>query len=271
MQNPLVGEIRLFAFTFAPNGWAPCAGQLLPISQNTALYTIIGITFGGDGKTTFALPDYSGLAPRGLQYCIAIQGIYPQGGGGVAVAGELALLPYSFAPPGWMNSAGQILPVDEDQPLFAALGARFGGDGETTFGLPNLTATPPPAPAGDGGSLYFISLFGAVGAPTALLGTVQLLPFASVPAGWAACEGQLLPIVQHQGLFSLLGTTFGGDGHTTFGLPDLRALPVPAGVQYCICVSASMPFAATPGQAEEADASRPAEGAGSHPTEEGNA
>lgn len=56
-QDQFVGEIRLFTCNFAPKGWAKCEGQLLPISQNTALFSILGTTYGGDGKTTFALPD----------------------------------------------------------------------------------------------------------------------------------------------------------------------------------------------------------------------
>ena len=245
MQDPFVGQIALFAFNFAPRGWLPCTGQLLPISQNVALYSVIGSAYGGDGKSTFALPDYRSIQPHGLQYCIALQGIYPEHGGGIAAVGELALLPYTFVPAGWMNCAGQLLPVDDNQLLFQLLGTRFGGDGETTFGLPNLTSTPPPPSpaAAAGSSLYFISLFGTFDVLTGFLAAVQLLPFEAPPRGWAACAGQLLPIAQNQALFSLLGTTFGGDGKTTFGLPDLRQQAVPAGTQYCICVSAPPPLA----------------------------
>ncbi|MCM3570956.1 phage tail protein [Neobacillus mesonae] len=60
MSEPFIGEIRLFAFNFAPVGWAMCNGQLLPIAQNTALFALIGTTYGGDGRTTFALPDLRG-------------------------------------------------------------------------------------------------------------------------------------------------------------------------------------------------------------------
>ena len=63
MSNPFVAEIRIFAFSFAPTGWALCAGQLLPISQNTALFSLLGTTYGGDGKTTFALPNLQGSSP----------------------------------------------------------------------------------------------------------------------------------------------------------------------------------------------------------------
>ena len=59
-MDPFVAEIRIFPFNFAPKGWAFCDGQLLPISQNTALFSLLGTTYGGDGKSTFALPDMQG-------------------------------------------------------------------------------------------------------------------------------------------------------------------------------------------------------------------
>jgi microcystin-dependent protein len=63
MADPFVAEIRAFGFNFAPTGWAQCNGQLLPISQNTALFSLLGTFYGGDGKTTFALPNLQGAAP----------------------------------------------------------------------------------------------------------------------------------------------------------------------------------------------------------------
>lgn len=63
MSEPFVAEIRIFAGNFAPRGWAFCDGQLLPISQNTALFSLIGTTYGGDGRTTTALPNLQGRAP----------------------------------------------------------------------------------------------------------------------------------------------------------------------------------------------------------------
>src|SRR5215204_157664 len=63
MADPFVAEIRIFPFNFAPKGWAWCDGQLLPLSQNTALFSLLGTTYGGDGKSTFALPDMQGNAP----------------------------------------------------------------------------------------------------------------------------------------------------------------------------------------------------------------
>lgn len=63
MADPFVAEIRIFPFNFSPKGWAWCDGQLLPLSQNTALFSLLGTTYGGNGKSNFALPDLQGRAP----------------------------------------------------------------------------------------------------------------------------------------------------------------------------------------------------------------
>jgi microcystin-dependent protein len=63
MADPFVAEIRIFGFNFAPTGWATCDGQILPISQNTALFSLLGTTYGGNGQSTFALPNLQGSAP----------------------------------------------------------------------------------------------------------------------------------------------------------------------------------------------------------------
>jgi len=63
MADPFVAEIRIFSFNFAPSGWAQCNGQLLPISQNTALFSLLGTTYGGNGSSNFALPDLQGRVP----------------------------------------------------------------------------------------------------------------------------------------------------------------------------------------------------------------
>ena len=63
MSDPYVAEIRMFAGNFAPRGWALCNGQILPISQFTALFSLLGTTYGGDGRSTFALPDLQGRTP----------------------------------------------------------------------------------------------------------------------------------------------------------------------------------------------------------------
>jgi microcystin-dependent protein len=66
MQNPFVGQITVYPYNFAPNGWAACEGQLLPISQFTALFSLLGTAFGGNGTSNFALPDLRGRVPLGI-------------------------------------------------------------------------------------------------------------------------------------------------------------------------------------------------------------
>jgi microcystin-dependent protein len=66
MAQPFLGQIEAFAFNFAPKGWARCAGQLMPIRQNQALFSLLGTTFGGDGRTNFALPDLQGRLAIGF-------------------------------------------------------------------------------------------------------------------------------------------------------------------------------------------------------------
>lgn len=73
-----LGTILFFAFPFAPMYWMSCDGQILQIAQNTALFSLIGATYGGDGKTTFALPNLNGASPLpAMKYYICTDGIYP--------------------------------------------------------------------------------------------------------------------------------------------------------------------------------------------------
>jgi microcystin-dependent protein len=74
MSEPFLGELRLVAFNFAPKGWAFCNGALLPINQNQPLFSLLGTTFGGDGRTTFGLPNMQGRVPIGFD-----DGAYPLG------------------------------------------------------------------------------------------------------------------------------------------------------------------------------------------------
>lgn len=79
-MDPLIGEIALFPFDYAPLSWMTCEGQLVAIGNYQALFQLIGTTFGGNGTSTFALPDLRPSLPMremGMRYCIAVQGIYP--------------------------------------------------------------------------------------------------------------------------------------------------------------------------------------------------
>jgi microcystin-dependent protein len=78
MTEPFIGQIQAFGFSFAPRGWALCQGQILPIAQNTALFSLLGTTYGGNGQTTFGLPDLRGRAAIGQGQGPGLQ-IYPIG------------------------------------------------------------------------------------------------------------------------------------------------------------------------------------------------
>ena len=76
--DALMGSIQLFSFLFAPTGWMSCEGQILQISQNQALFSLLSNTYGGDGRTTFGLPNLNCASPLpAMKYYIAVQGIYP--------------------------------------------------------------------------------------------------------------------------------------------------------------------------------------------------
>lgn len=72
MSSPFLGQLALFSFDFPPRGWAICQGQLLPISQNQALFSLLGTTYGGDGRTTFGLPDLRGRTPVSIGQSIVL-------------------------------------------------------------------------------------------------------------------------------------------------------------------------------------------------------
>lgn len=251
MLTPFLGEIVLYAFNFAPQTWSPCAGQLLPLSQNTPLFLLLKNQFGGDGVSTFALPDYRKVAPAGMQYCIALQGVQPTSAPRPANLGEIALLPYA-TPGSWLNCNGQWLTKSQYPDLFQIIGVTFGG-GFDNFKVPKLTTLAPLFPTGlppttqpvnrpaPTQSLYCISSGGALAPAPAFQGEVRLMPSWSVPAGWVPCNGQLLPINVNQAMFSLLGTTFGGDGRMKFALPNLSRIAVPTGLQYCINIGGTYP------------------------------
>ncbi|SFR75366.1 phage tail protein [Anaeromicropila populeti] len=78
MEEPFVGMIELFPYDFVPEGWALCAGQAMSIMQNQALYSLIGVKYGGNASTTFNLPDLRNAVPiPGMRFCISMQGLYP--------------------------------------------------------------------------------------------------------------------------------------------------------------------------------------------------
>jgi microcystin-dependent protein len=309
-------EIFTFAFDFAPGGTLAANGQLLSTTQYTDVYSIIGNTYGGNGTTTFALPNLGGITMIGtgqgpglgaeqlgvldgsssvtltrdelpshlggtsqafdnyqpslpVTYMICVAGIYPSRDGGGAthdIMGEVMPFAGNFVPRDYLPADGRLLSISQNTALFSLFGTTYGGNGTTTFALPDLrgrtiigassfdplgelvgsptvSLSNPQVPNGFTGvqpfanrepSLalnYVIALNGifpsrdppgSIDPNIPFLGEVMAFAGDFAPSGWALCQGQLLPISQNQALFALLGTAYGGDGRTTFALPDLR-------------------------------------------------
>ena len=135
MAEPFLGEIRLTGFPFAPKGWALCNGQFMSIAQNQALFAILGTTYGGDGRTTFALPDLRGRVPlhAGSQFTLG------QRGGEEAHTLTVAELPaHTHGAVASSNSADQASPVNN----FWANGNQNAYASSPNVGMSQRTTTP---------------------------------------------------------------------------------------------------------------------------------
>jgi microcystin-dependent protein len=149
MSDPFVAEIRIFPFNFPPKGWAFCNGQLLPLSQNTALFSLLGTTYGGDGKSTFALPDLQGSAPMqpGQGQGLSLRDLGEMSGS------ESITLLVSEIPLHTHNILASVDPADAQIPSpNATLARSSGGDAYTTT-TSGLVQMAPQALAPAGGSL----------------------------------------------------------------------------------------------------------------------
>lgn len=237
--EPYIGEICLFAGNFAPVGWALCDGSLLSISANRYLFQLIGTAYGGDGQTTFALPDLRGRAPIHMGQG---NGLSPrtlgERGGAEAVALQAGQLPtHSHTALAYGTVGNQ---TDPYQATWApSLLAQFSSNPANT--AMNATAI---LPSGTGFAHdnmppyqvlnFIIALEGIYPGPSttleAYLGQLNSFSFGIVPGGWAPCNGQVLTIAGNEQLFGVLGATYGGDGVTTFALPDLQGrMPMHSG------------------------------------------
>jgi microcystin-dependent protein len=192
-----IGQIANFAGNFVPSGWMAADGRLLQIQTNQALFSILGTTYGGNGITTFALPDLRGRAAVGAD------GTHQLGSTSGAESTTLnvsQLPPHDHTLPGGgvTGNTGGGQPVSNEQPSLA---------------LNYLIATaglfPSPSSAGFDQN-------------TPIIGQITEFAGNFAPSGWALADGSLLPIATNQELFSLIGTQYGGNGVTTFALPDLR-------------------------------------------------
>ncbi|HUN38947.1 MAG TPA: tail fiber protein [Acetobacteraceae bacterium] len=329
-----LGQVVLFAGNYAPGGYSVANGQVLSISQNPVLFSLLGTTYGGNGTSNFALPNLAGrtvvgtgqgsgltsrnlgstagattetlttneLPPYGgaaginngsqpvstLQPSLALNqgvvanGAFPSSTGTQATTPLVGqVLTYAGPlPTGEFAANGAQLPIIQQQALFSVIGNTYGGNFPVTFALPNLAARaatgagaaqgliaqalgqptgsesttltvanlpPQNLTLGNGTTdvvgggtpidlqqpslalQYIIAVQGlfptetsmlADGAP--FLGEISLFAGTVAPAGWEFADGQLLSIASNAALFSVIGDTYGGNGFTTFALPDLQ-------------------------------------------------
>jgi microcystin-dependent protein len=231
MLDPFVGNIVCYAFSMTPKGWLPCDGRLIPIQQNSGLFALLGNTFGGDGKTNFALPDLRSRVP------VHVSSSNPLGATGGTENETLTIATMPAHTHSWPASTG---PATQTAPTGNIL-ATSNPRGIAIYApANNLVDLDEHALSNTGGGAshsniqpvialnYCIAALGVFPATgfgpesDPFMGEVRLFAGNTVPTGWAACNGQLLAIAANQGLYSLLTTTYGGDGINTFALPDLR-------------------------------------------------
>lgn len=145
MADPFVAEIRIFPFNFAPKGWAWCNGQLMPLSQNTALFSLLGTTYGGNGKSNFALPDLQGRAPMhpGQGPGLSLHDLGETGGSETVTLLESEIPAHSHTLRAYRSD-----PADRFQPTGAVLARANNGNAYNTAA--NLVSMAPEslAPAG---------------------------------------------------------------------------------------------------------------------------
>lgn len=227
---PMIGQISLFPYDFAPRSYMFCDGTLLPIDDNFDLFRLLGNTYGGD-QNNFALPNLKAAAPPNLQYCMSLSGDFPTDNVSYnALLGETMLAPPKLAARNMMPAAGQSLLQSQYQVLNAYMGTRFGGDAQH-FSLPDVRSRAPH------GVQYLIAVQGDL--PERLrsrepfLGEILLLPYQRPTETLWICDGRRVSIAQNTALFTLLGIRFGGDGRNIFELPNLTSA-APTGYSYYI-------------------------------------
>jgi microcystin-dependent protein len=195
-----LGFVYDFAGNFAPGTSALAQGEVLRITSNIPLFSLLGTTYGGDGVTTFGLPDLRGRTTIGVGTGPGLSTRTL----GTAVGSATVTL-----------TTAQIPPHDHTLPGGGVTGTTGGGQPfsnvQPSLPLQQLIATTGVFPSRGGGS-----------ESAAFLGQVASFAGNFVPAGWMQADGQLLSIAQNPALFAVLGTTYGGNGTTNFALPDLR-------------------------------------------------
>ena len=208
IYEPFVGEMTMFAAGHGFPNATLAEGQTFAISQNTFLYSIIRTSFGGNGTSTFLLPDLRGRVPIGVGQGPGLTG---------RTFGEMAGVEYPTLTTNQMPSHQHTLPA---VPPIVRLSGATGSNQPQTLIQPSL------------GVKFIISTNGQIPSPSVqatnkMIGQIQLYAGTNLPAGWTLCDGQSLSVATYPALFSVISNFFGGDGVATFALPDLRGrIPV---------------------------------------------
>ncbi|MGO4497994.1 phage tail protein [Paenibacillus sp. 2RAB27] len=235
-----IGEIRMFGGNFAPYGWMFCSGQLLPISQNEILYSLIGTKYGGNGVSTFALPNLQSRVPMHSGNGIT----FAEQGGVEEVTLTVNQIPahsHAFGVSSKFGSTntpeGTVLARSTLNQFTDSVGATAstailgsaGGSQPHTNMQPYLAVnyiicTEGMFPSSGGGM-----------SDEPYIGEIRWVAFNFAPGGWQLCNGQTLALAQNQALFALVGTTYGGNGTTTFALTNLQSrIPLHMGAGHTI-------------------------------------
>ncbi len=235
---PVLSEVMLFApggsygWAQGPRGWTACDGKTMRITSNNALFETMHATYGGDGRNDFKVPHLNAESfvtgwdgKNALKFFMATEGAFPSTGQSnlLGDVGMIKMLAGTRPQGGWVNCDGQELSIASHQALFDTIGAKYGGDGTTTFALPKLNST---SLSPNGKAQKFVIATKTIGDDSdrePYYGQVVLFGGDTPPSGWVFCDGAEQSIDGNSALFSLIGTSYGGNGRQTFALPNLNA------------------------------------------------
>lgn len=242
-QDGILGEIRIFAGNFAPYGWALCDGQSLAIAGNSDLYSLIGTTYGGDGVNTFKLPNLNARVAVGAGTTSTSTYLIGQSGGASALTLSTSNLPphtHAIGFPLNLNTGTSDSPVAG---IPAATSANAYSNTNDSYMASDFVQTNSLSNYGFSQSFqnmqpsmtlnYIICLNGVYNDfSDAYCGEIKLMAYGgnNLPSNVIPCDGRTLSISTYSALYSLLGVHFGGNGTSTFAIPDLRGkIPIGQG------------------------------------------